>query len=53
MKFYNLLNQSFKKDLKSMGATGPVKLIQRVNIARLFLQSVLNLFHFTILSLPM
>ena len=32
---------------------GPVMLIQRVNIARSFLQSVLNLFHFIILNLPM
>ena len=32
---------------------GPVKLIQRVKIAQSFLQSVSNLFHFIILSLPM
>ena len=31
----------------------PVKLIQRVKIAHSFLQSVSNLFHFIILSLPM
>ena len=31
----------------------PVKLIQRVKIAHSFLKSVSNLFHFTILSLPM
>ena len=32
---------------------GPVKLIQRVKIAHSFLQSLSNLFHFIILSLPM
>ena len=32
---------------------GPVKLMQRVKIAHLFLQSVSNQFHFIILSLPM
>ena len=32
---------------------GPVELIQRVKIAHSFLQSVTNLFHFVILSLPM
>ena len=31
---------------------GPVKLMQRVKIAHSFLQSVSNLFHFIILSLP-
>ena len=31
----------------------PVKLMQLVKIARSFLQSVSNLFHFIILSLPM
>ena len=31
---------------------GPVELFQRVKIAHSFLQSVSNLFHFIILSLP-
>ena len=31
---------------------GPVKLMQRVKIAHLFLQYVSNLFHSIILSLP-
>ena len=35
------------------GTIGPVQLIQWVKIAHSFLQSVSNLFHFIILSLPM
>ena len=38
---------------KERSNKGPVKLIQRVKIAHSFLQSVSNLFHFIILSLPM
>ena len=47
------MNLKLAKVLKSgiMGAEGPVKLIQRVKIAHLFLQSVSKLFHFIILSL--
>ena len=37
----------------SLERKGPVKLIQRVKIAHSFLQSVSNMFHFIILSLPM
>ena len=38
---------------QDFGPIGPVKLLPRVKIARLFLQSVSNLFHFIILSLLM
>ena len=40
------LNNLLKKE-------GPVKLMRRMKTAHSFLQSVLNLFHFIILSLPM
>ena len=40
---------SFDERIKTKG---PLKLMQRVKIAHSFLQSVLNLFHFIILSLP-
>ena len=59
-------NQSVRKYKKKFIATnichiefifyiikGPVKLMQRVKIAHLFLQSVPDLFHFIILSLLM
>ena len=36
----------------NIGVKGPVKLMQLVKIAHSFLQSVSNLFHFIILSLP-
>ena len=39
--------------LKLFHSKGPLKLMQRVKIARSFLQSVSNQFHVIILSLPM
>ena len=50
----NLQNNSkfVKRKFQERFEKGPVKLIQRVKIAHLFLWSVLNLFHFIILSLP-
>ena len=45
VKDYSFIIEIFDK--------GPVKLIQKDKIAHSFLQSVSNLFHFIILSLPM